>query len=339
LMLAVLSGLLLVGTNLLHLNTHPLPFHLHSSDCQSWRDASRPLGRQPSRHQLTKANLFGFPNRGSMCGAKFPAHQNASYGHDPKHTLILKQLRGGRLSVRSKRVKRRKSGRKLDPNFIRWKHERQLHIQRKMEQRLFPHLFPTPSKKHPARIAAGLEAPDPEPPAWQKHNLELQEKHGSLWYPRDNYTSDTPAKPYHVPGERTRREKHLEEYVIRSRIHQEFMLKNLFNATREEIVHDALDFLYQKKKIKKRKIIGPVQRISRIKILHTDPFAKNETLERTKIRLKPKLRKSGFKDKTSPILSTGDSTIQSQRPVADVVRERAEAPEEQDIKEAVEALA
>mmetsp|Transcript_32924 Transcript_32924/g.53457 ORF Transcript_32924/g.53457 Transcript_32924/m.53457 type:complete len:212 (-) Transcript_32924:592-1227(-) len=102
----------------------------------------------------------------------------------------LQNLRGGALSVRSKRRKRRNSGRWLDPNFQRWYLERQMELQRILERRLYPHLFPPPSKKHPARIAAGLESPDPDPPYWQKYNLELQMQYGSLWYPRQNVSDN-----------------------------------------------------------------------------------------------------------------------------------------------------
>mmetsp|Transcript_37041 Transcript_37041/g.59476 ORF Transcript_37041/g.59476 Transcript_37041/m.59476 type:complete len:245 (+) Transcript_37041:128-862(+) len=129
----------------------------------------------------------------------------------------LQNLRGGALSVRSKRRKRRNSGRWLDPNFQRWYLERQMELQRILERRLYPHLFPPPSKKHPARIAAGLESPDPDPPYWQKYNLELQMQYGSLWYPRQN-VSDNIQKPSTVPGERTRREKEQEEFDRKSRV-------------------------------------------------------------------------------------------------------------------------
>eukprot|EP00466_Bigelowiella_natans_P004817 jgi/Bigna1/135041/aug1.27_g9749 len=149
---------------------------------------------------------------------------------------------------------------------VSWYLERQMELQRILERRLYPHLFPPPSKKHPARIAAGLESPDPDPPYWQKYNLELQMQYGSLWYPRQN-VSDNIQKPSTVPGERTRREKEQEEFDRKSRIHQEFMLKNLYNATREEIVHDKLDFLFMPKKPRRRKRSGPLPQIGKIRLM------------------------------------------------------------------------
>mmetsp|Transcript_32924 Transcript_32924/g.53459 ORF Transcript_32924/g.53459 Transcript_32924/m.53459 type:complete len:111 (-) Transcript_32924:266-598(-) len=45
------------------------------------------------------------------------------------------------------------------------------------------------------------------------------------------------------------------------------MLKNLYNATREEIVHDKLDFLFMPKKPRRRKRSGPLPQIGKIRLM------------------------------------------------------------------------
>ncbi|GAB5370194.1 hypothetical protein AAMO2058_001471700 [Amorphochlora amoebiformis] len=171
--------------------------------------------------------------------------------YPPKLCIVEKlgRLRGGGLSLKSKRRKRRNSAKLREPDHIRQAHERDLKMQREMERRLYPHLFPPPLQNHPARVAAGLDPPEPEPPQWQQHNARLQELYGSLWYPRKNFSLEVVAKPIHVPGERAKWEKEMEEYDVLCRV-----------------VHEEFDSVYygrKRKKIRSQEAFPDIGRIPR----------------------------------------------------------------------------